>query len=266
MTSAGVTGCYGSSEDENGARTPHQPEAGQQPSAAHPPHTTTVRRDPERSVGPVTVTDRMENVKGPVEIAPADTAASTSTTVTPETPTAPETSTAPQTSAVARTHQGPTTETRSTATTTARVALPPTDPCTLESVIRVVGKLLEPYGIPMPDVELGSSSYYQPGGALVLETCARKDVIAHELGHYIMQRANGSFAAHIDDAGMNFCPGGAGADGRCISGWIRGNELYPGIEHAAHCVGNVLAGYGAYTKCPETSLFNLAQERLRQAR
>ena len=36
--------------------------------------------------------------------------------------------------------------------------------------------------------------------------------------------------------------------------WIKGDELYPGIEYAAHCVGNVLWGYGAYTKCPDATM------------
>lgn len=80
-----------------------------------------------------------------------------------------------------------------------------------------------------------------------------------------MQRANGSFTAHIADAALHFCPGGADTNGRCSNGWIRAAELYPGIEHAAHCVGNVLAGYGPYTKCPEPDMYAAALDRIKRA-
>jgi hypothetical protein len=139
------------------------------------------------------------------------------------------------------------------------------DPCSIEAMQAFVAGMLAPFAIPAPVVALGSKSFYQPGVGVTLEPCADRSVVAHELGHFVIDRANGSFSAHVADVTANFCPGGAGSDGRCVTGWIRGNEIYPGIEHAAHCVGHVLVGYTVYTKCPDPALLALARERVRQA-
>lgn len=199
---------------------------------------------------------------------PIPTAAPTTTSTTETTTTAPPPTTTYAPSSSIPTEGNPLISQAVEPTPTTEPAPAPTPPvggCTLDGLIEVVLKLLEPHSIPLPSVEIGASSFYTPGTGVTFKICASLDVVAHELGHYIMQRANGSFDAHVDDAVINFCPGGPDPEGRCLSGWIRGAESYPGIEHAAHCVGNVLAGYGPYTKCPDPVMYAAALDRLRRA-
>ena len=39
----------------------------------------------------------------------------------------------------------------------------------------------------------------------------------------------------------------------------------PGVEHAAHCIGNQLGVSGSYSKCPDSGLISLAQARIASA-
>jgi hypothetical protein len=57
-----------------------------------------------------------------------------------------------------------------------------------------------------------------------------------------------NFSAHLSEVAEHF----TGAS------WIKGHELYPGVEYAAHCIGNVLWGYGVYTKCPVETMRDYA--------
>ena len=110
-------------------------------------------------------------------------------------------------------------------------------------------ELLDSYGIPLPSFVVTPGRQrpaYRPStGMIVYEGCLTATETAHEVGHYVMDYANGmDFTAHVNEVAAHF----TGAS------WIKGDELYPGIEYAAHCVGNVLWGYGAYTKCPDATM------------
>ena len=143
---------------------------------------------------------------------------------------------------------------------TAGVPLPaPNEPqngasmCSNESLTTFAHSILDPHGVPVPTFESTPGQQrpaYRPGEATIIyEGCRTATEIAHEIGHYVMDYANGmDFSAHLAEAAAHF----TGAS------WIKGRELYPGVEYAAHCVGNVLWGYGAYTKCPDATMRDYA--------
>ena len=90
-------------------------------------------------------------------------------------------------------------------------------------------------------------------GTIYLATCVKIDVLVHEFGHHVMQeRAGRSWPAHLKLA-QSFCIENATCEGL----WVEG-EPFPGVEHAAHCIGNMIfvldSSLGApsdrtYTKC-----------------
>jgi len=57
-----------------------------------------------------------------------------------------------------------------------------------------------------------------------------------------------------------FCLGYDASTSRCEGGWLTDagktseGRVMPGVEHAAHCIGNVLGVAGSYTKCPDDQL------------
>ena len=130
------------------------------------------------------------------------------------------------------------------------VETPSTDRfCSSEELSSFANELLDSYGIPLPSFVVTPGRQrpaYRPStGMIVYEGCLTATETAHEVGHYVMDYANGmDFTAHVNEVAAHF----TGAS------WIKGDELYPGIEYAAHCVGNVLWGYGAYTKCPDATM------------
>ncbi|MSX94061.1 MAG: hypothetical protein F2749_11660 [Actinobacteria bacterium] len=132
--------------------------------------------------------------------------------------------------------------------------------CTQQQVELFLHTLLDPHGIAIPAVTMllaGSHSTYKVGAGLIkVATCTTHSIAAHEVGHYVMDLANGyDFGQHKSEAAAYF----TGAH------WIHGNESYPGIEYAAHCVGNQLYGNGAYTKCPDTTMAAYARAIINRA-
>jgi hypothetical protein len=123
-------------------------------------------------------------------------------------------------------------------------AVPPV--CTRSGALAFIEGLLAPYGIPAPQIlvaaNISNSGYVAGAGSLVLARCESLSGIAHEVGHYVHDRAFGfNWALAQDDAARFFTH----------TDWIAATESSPGIEHAAHCIGNVLYRYGPYTKCPD---------------
>ena len=70
---------------------------------------------------------------------------------------------------------------------------------------------------------------------------------------------------------LNFCLGQDAETGRCEGGWLSSNgkkseaKAAPGVEHAAHCIGNQLGVSGSYSKCPDSGLISLAQAHIASA-
>ena len=132
--------------------------------------------------------------------------------------------------------------------------------CSSEDLASFAYELLNSYGIPIPSFVATPGRQrpaYRPAtGVIVYEGCLTATEIAHEVGHYVMDYANGmNFSAHVDEVAAHF----TGAS------WVKGEELYPGVEYAAHCVGNVLWGYGSYTKCPDSAMRDYAASVLGRA-
>lgn len=123
-----------------------------------------------------------------------------------------------------------------------------------------VDNILSSWGIPSPQIVFDETirrEYYKVGeGVVVAKSCSEKTSIAHELGHYALDLANGyNWSAHADEAEAHFAAGS----------WIKGAELSPGIEYAAHCIGWVLYGEGTYTRCPNNDMREHARSVLTRA-
>lgn len=125
--------------------------------------------------------------------------------------------------------------------------------CTKEQAESFSHRLLDPYGIPIPVVTMieGTSGYPVGSTRIEIEYCDSESAVAHEIGHYVHSLANGlDYNRIVSDAAARFSSGW----------WIKGRELAPGIEYAAHCIGNVLFDTGSYTKCPSDQLRSQAAE------
>lgn len=138
-------------------------------------------------------------------------------------------------------------------------------PCR-QPMMEVVAELLAPHNIKAPIIWIEPHHHhgrYMVGASTIyLNGCVSRDMIAHELGHFIMDVANHfSRTRHLQDALDTFCPGSVNK-GRCTNGWIKAKELSPGVEHAAHCIGFVLHTHDVYTKCPDANLVADAEDRL----
>ena len=192
--------------------------------------------------------------------APTTTIAAVPATTTPEAPTT--------TVAAA-----PTTTVAAAPTTT--VAAAPPSPSCVEAAIAVATSLLAPHGIPVPgfthDPSAGPRAYYTVGGGITIRECVSDSIIAHELGHYIHFLSVGSSWSAMKTDSLNFCLGQDPSTGRCEGGWLSDNGkkseagAAPGVEHAAHCIGNQLGVSGSYSKCPDSGLISLAQTRIASA-
>ena len=123
-----------------------------------------------------------------------------------------------------------------------------------------VDNTLSTWGIPSPQIVFDETirrEYYRVGeGVVVAKNCSDKTSIAHELGHYVLDLANGyNWSAHASEAASYFSGGG----------WIKGAESSPGVEYAAHCIGWVLYGEGTYTRCPNNDMREHARSVLARA-
>ena len=190
------------------------------------------------------------------EIAAPTTVPAPTTTTAPAAPTTtaaptPTTTTAP----------APATTAAPTPTTT--TPPPPAAPSCVESAISVATSLLAPHGIPVPEFNLdpasGPKAYYTVGGGITIRDCVSDSIVAHELGHYVHFRVAKSWGAMATDS-WTFCLGYDASTSRCEGGWLSDagktseGRVMPGVEHAAHCIGNVLGVAGSYTKCPDDQL------------
>ena len=202
--------------------------------------------------------------------APTTVPAPTPTTTTPP-PPAPTTTVAPAptTTAPPTTIPAPTTTVAPTPTTTVAptptttTPPPPAAPSCVESAISVATSLLAPHGIPVPEFNLdpasGPKAYYTVGGGITIRDCISDSIVAHELGHYVHFRVAKSWGAMATDSWI-FCLGYDASTSRCEGGWLSDagktseGRVMPGVEHAAHCIGNVLGVAGSYTKCPDDQL------------
>ena len=202
----------------------------------------------------------VEEVRFRGAAAPATTAPEAPTTTVAAAPT----TTAPE---------APTTTVAAAPTTT--VAAAPPSPSCVEAAIAVATSLLAPHGIPVPgfthDPSAGPRAYYTVGGGITIRECVSDSVVAHELGHYIHFLSVGSSWSAMKADSLNFCLGQDAETGRCEGGWLSSNgkkseaKAAPGVEHAAHCIGNQLGVSGSYSKCPDSGLISLAQARIASA-
>jgi hypothetical protein len=125
--------------------------------------------------------------------------------------------------------------------------------CSADDANLFAHSILDAYAIPVPAFAVTGTerSNYKVGvGAIELEKCAKPSEMAHEIGHYVLDLANGFDWGRHQQAAAELFAGG---------GWIRGSETSPGVEYAAHCIGNQLWGYGAYTKCPNEQMMSNAR-------
>jgi len=110
-------------------------------------------------------------------------------------------------------------------------------------------QILDPHNIPIPSIVVISNisrSGYGPGGAgILMPPCESQSGLAHEFGHYVYDKA---FEFNWEDVKID------AAKNFTSVNWIKSLELSPGIERSAHCIGNVLWGYGTYTKCPDSMM------------
>ena len=188
--------------------------------------------------------------------------------------TAPEAPTTTIAAAPATTAPEAPTTTVAAAPTTTVAAAPPSPSC-VEAAIAVATSLLAPHGIPVPgfthDPSAGPRAYYTVGGGITIRECVSDSVVAHELGHYIHFLSVGSSWSAMKADSLNFCLGQDAETGRCEGGWLSSNgkkseaKAAPGVEHAAHCIGNQLGVSGSYSKCPDSGLISLAQTRIASA-
>jgi len=123
-----------------------------------------------------------------------------------------------------------------------------------------VDNILSTWGIPSPQIVFDETirrEYYRVGeGVVVAKNCSDNTSIAHELGHYALDLANGyNWSAHASEAASHFSTGD----------WIKGAESSPGVEYAAHCIGFVLYGEGTYTRCPNNDMREHARSVLTRA-
>ena len=221
---------------------------------------TTAPEAPTTTIAAAPATTAPEAPTTTVAAAPTTTVAAAPTTTAPEAPTT--------TVAAA-----PTTTVAAAPTTT--VAAAPPSPSCVEAAIAVATSLLAPHGIPVPgfthDPSAGPRAYYTVGGGITIRECVSDSVVAHELGHYIHFLSVGSSWSAMKADSLNFCLGQDAETGRCEGGWLSSNgkkseaKAAPGVEHAAHCIGNQLGVSGSYSKCPDSGLISLAQARIASA-
>jgi hypothetical protein len=115
--------------------------------------------------------------------------------------------------------------------------------------------------IPNPVFDLASSEslYVITKGVVYLEPCASKEIIAHEVGHYVFDVFAGfDYGQHLLKAESIFCP----QSPDCPGPWGPDDESSPGIEIAAHCIAEILYKKTSYTECPTKELSQTSREIL----
>ena len=128
-------------------------------------------------------------------------------------------------------------------------------------VSNFASSLLDPYQIPNPVFDLASSEslYVITKGVVYLEPCASKEVIAHEVGHYVFDVFAGfDYGQHLLKAESIFCP----QVSNCPGPWVPDDESSPGIEIAAHCIAEILYKKTSFTECPTRELSQTSREIL----
>jgi hypothetical protein len=133
--------------------------------------------------------------------------------------------------------------------------------CSLAYVSNFASSLLDPYMIPNPVFDLASSEslYVITKGVVYLEPCASKEIIAHEVGHYVFDVFAGfDYGQHLLKAESIFCP----QSPDCPGPWGPDDESSPGIEIAAHCIAEILYKKTSYTECPTKELSQTSREIL----
>lgn len=147
----------------------------------------------------------------------------------------------------------PATTTPPTATPVVRNAI-----CTDEQAVLFAHQLLDPYHIVIPQIAIAPvhRSQYNVGQSRIdVEKCQDLSGVAHEIGHYVMDKANGfDWNQHVADAAANFA-----------GNWVKGREVSRGVEHSAHCIGHQLWGEGTFTRCPNASMAAYAQSVIERA-
>jgi hypothetical protein len=125
-----------------------------------------------------------------------------------------------------------------------------------EQISAEVARMATALKVPVPPVNLNqpSSSYQVVSGgnpgALNFEACVSKSVIAHEFGHYVVDRAaRFNWDVHL------FLAGGFTK----YRNWLRTSTDPSGVERAAHCVGYQLIRNGTYTRCPHSGARKMAR-------
>ena len=117
--------------------------------------------------------------------------------------------------------------------------------CTQAEAEAFAHQILDPQGIPVPEIMMSDESYYAVGRPLVsLKECENLSIVTHEIAHYVHSYTYNYDLQAVKDSALAFTSGT----------WIRGREVFPGIEYVAHCVGNVIFGNSPYTKCPDEDL------------
>ena len=140
-----------------------------------------------------------------------------------------------------------------------------------ERSMQMVRGWLNPLDIPTPTLIISETSlstnslaFYNPATKeIVSDGCPAREVLAHEVGHYIVDFRAGSWANHITFA-RDFCLGFDSTTARCEGGWLSDAglsyeaQIGPGVEHAAHCAAYNLIGDSMYTRCPDPNLVEAA--------
>lgn len=140
-----------------------------------------------------------------------------------------------------------------------------------ERTLQLLRGWLNPLDIPPPtfiisetSLSTNSLAFYNPATKeIVSDGCPSREVLAHEVGHYIVDFRAGSWANHILFA-RDFCLGFDSATERCEGGWLSDAglsyeaQIGPGVEHAAHCAAYNLIGDSLYMRCPDPNLVTAA--------
>lgn len=100
-----------------------------------------------------------------------------------------------------------------------------------------------------------AAAFYRPDTEeLFLRRCVSLPILAHELGHHVLQVHAGSWEQHAVEAAF-FCRGEG-----CSDGWVP-EPVMAGSEHAAHCIGAViLKEFTPYTRCKFPDMVERANE------
>ena len=135
------------------------------------------------------------------------------------------------------------------------------DECSLAYVSDFASSLLSPYQIPNPvfDLVSGNSEYVPTTGVVSIAPCSSKEIIAHEVGHYVFDVFVGfNYGQHLLKAQSIYCT----QVSNCPGTWGPDDEISPGVEIAAHCIAEILYKKTSFTECPTKELSQKSKEIL----